>query len=204
MCFVSGKSLSIELRISPSGPLSARPLGHTFRRGCTPWPKYPKAKPRITGKSHREKDHNIITGWGPPQWCECWFINHEIIPMNTSSLMFVISTINHGFFSHKNVYQRFTLSNMPGGPTLAGKPRKFHRTFHLLDKSLIRHGFQVGKTPPAMGFCQSLVGNCQISMGYSMGSTAWQNDAVDFKDSNLNQKKNTWRIRLVLVYIWVI
>ena len=56
----------------------------------------------------------ITTGWGPPV-ISC-FINHEIIPMNTSSLYHVISTINHGSFSHLCAPTVHATTN--GGPTL--------------------------------------------------------------------------------------
>ena len=61
--------------------------------------------------------------------------------MNTSSLMFVISTINHVFSATKT--NQLNAIQRTGAPPWQENPGSF--TGSWLDKSLIRHGFQVGK-----------------------------------------------------------
>ena len=158
------------------GPLSPRPLGHTFSKRMNPMAQISEGQASNDSASLTGK--KIISSQdGAPQWCECWFINHEIIPMNTSSIMFVISTINPWFFfSHKN------------------KP-----TVHAIQRARGPHSGRKSPevSPPAMGFCRSLVGNCQISIHgvFHWGQLPEKTTRWTLRTrSNLNQKKNTWRI----------
>ena len=66
-------------------------------RRCQNWGQRPQKDPK-SGSLFTEG-----AGWGPPVMVISWFINHEIIPMNT----IVISTINHSFSATYKPTERY-------------------------------------------------------------------------------------------------
>ena len=72
-------------------------------RRCQNWGQRPQKDPK-SGSLFTEG-----AGWGPPVMVISWFINQEIIPMNT----IVISTINHSFSATYKPTERYL-----GGPIL--------------------------------------------------------------------------------------
>ena len=71
----------------------------------------------------------IHTGWGPQTWCERWFLNHEIIPMNTNVRYIYHKPLNHRFFSHFSKHQ-LNASQRLGAPKYGG----FDHPIELIQK----------------------------------------------------------------------